>query len=236
MKPKVRRVYLKLLALASSPFILSGCSKSDCNVSDNHVHRYVGKNNRGTIVNYFISEDPLVYQWYEDGSGKHLNYEKQDDYLTLTKEDEEFYKAKGSILFKGEDNWDYLFKIMSAKKDHIEYYYRYDDGLGGWNHSWKREKPSKQYYFAEKIRVYHYQFCGHKLTYKDGKWVDERSPFVNDIREIIDEYPYFQLDCYKQVYKEFKVKRSELDNIRIEDFDDFTGPDLSNPELHPNQK
>ena len=234
-KPKIRKIYLKVLSLLTIPFILSGCDNSDCKIESSHVHKYVGSNKRGTVINYIYSEQPNISQWYEDGSSKYFDYKKQDEYFELTKEDEQFYKEKGSILFKGEDNWDYLFTLMGAKKDHLEYYYKYDDGLGGWSHSWKKEKPSKNY-FAEKIRVYHYRFCGHKLTYQDGKWIDERSPFVDDIREIIDEYPYFQLDCYMQVYKDYKVDKKNLDNIKLEDYDEFTGPDLDNPELYTNKK
>ena len=235
-EPKIRKVYKKILALAIVPFILTGCSQNnDCKVSESHVHKYIGSDKRGTVVNYINSEDQTISQGYEDVSSKYINYEKQDDYLTITKEDERFYNAKGSILFKGEDNWPYLFKIMSSKKDHLEYYCKYDDGLGGWSYRWETKKPSK-YYFAGQVRVYHYRFCGHKLIYKDGEWFDQRSPFVDDIRSIINEYPYFQLDCYMQVYKDYKVDEKDLNNIKLEDFDEFTGPDLDNPDLYTNKK
>ena len=73
-------------------------------------------------------------------------------------------------------------------------------------------------------------------AFKDGKWINERSPFVDDIRDIINEYPYFEIDCYKQVYKEYRVDRRELNSIKIEDFNEFIGPDLSNKELNINTK
>ena len=234
-KPKVRRIYLKLLSLAAIPFLLSGCDIVDCKVPETHVHKYVGKNNRGTIVNYVYSEQQTLAQIYTDSRYDRLFYERQDDYIEVTNDDLEFYKAKGLELFKGEDNWDYLFKLMSTKKDYIEYYCRSDDGFGGWSYYWDKDKPDR-WSFDEKIRVCHYRFCGHKLTYKDGKWVDERSPFVDDIREIIDEYPYFQLDCYKVVYKEYKVDEKKLNSIKLEDYDEFTGPNLVDPELHKVQK
>ena len=63
-KPKVRKVYLKILAILACPFFLSGCMDADCKIPDYHVHKYVGKIRRGykgydekhTIINYFNSE------------------------------------------------------------------------------------------------------------------------------------------------------------------------------------
>lgn len=232
MKPKVRKIYKQVLALIAIPFILTGCKKADCSIPERHVHKYVGSNKRGTITNYFDSEDEKYEDYYQDGHNQYFIYQRQDDYLEITKEDEEFYKAKGK-MFKGEDNWDFLFSLMSGKKDHIEYCSESDDGFGNASSSWFTSKPSG---FNGRIRIYHYRFCGHRLVYKDGKYINERSPFVDDIREIIDEYPYFEIDCYKQVYKEYEVDRDKLSSIRLEDYDEFQGPDLENSELYTIKK
>ena len=231
-KPKIRKVYKQVLALIAIPFILTGCKKTECNISERHVHKYVGSNKRGTITNYFDFEDEKYEDYYQDGNYGYFTYLKQDDYIEITKEDEAFYEAKGK-MFKGEDNWDFLFSLMQGKKDHIEYCSESDDGFGNAATSWFTSKPSG---FNGRIRVYHYRFCGHRLVYQDGKWINERSPFVDDIREIINEYPYFEIDCYTQVYKEYKVDRNLLKSIKLEDYDEFTGPDLDNPELYTNKK
>ena len=232
MKPKVRKIYKQVLALIAIPFILTGCKKADCSIPERHVHKYIGSNKRGTITNYFDSEDEKYEDYYQDGHNQYFIYQRQDDYLEITKEDEEFYKAKGK-MFKGEDNWGFLFSLMSGKKDHIEYCSESDDGFGNASSSWFTSKPSG---FNGRIRIYHYRFCGHRLVYKDGKYINERSPFVDDIREIIDEYPYFEIDCYKQVYKEYEVDRDKLSSIKMEDYDEFQGPDLGNKELYTIKK
>ena len=54
---KVKRVYLKLLALLPIPFLLTGCTNEiDCNIPNDHVHKYIGSNNRGTVETYLNSE------------------------------------------------------------------------------------------------------------------------------------------------------------------------------------
>ena len=106
-KPKVRNVFKKILAILICPFILTGCSLNDeCNVEGRHVHKYVGKNSKGTITNYIDldyfgnTERKCIEVGYFDGGYNRLHYYRTDEYIDLTKEDEEFYRAKGSILFK----------------------------------------------------------------------------------------------------------------------------------------
>ena len=64
MKPKVRKIYKQVLALIAIPFILTGCKKADCSIPERHVHKYVGSNKRGTITNYFDSEDEKYDQMF----------------------------------------------------------------------------------------------------------------------------------------------------------------------------
>ena len=229
-KPNVRKIYRKILALLAIPFILTGCAKDmDCNIEESHVHKYTGSNKRGTIVNYFNSEAEYIDDLYQDVEHDKFRYYREEDYIEITKEDKSFYEAKNT-MFKGEDNWDFLYSLMVGKHDYLEYESNEDIF-----EEWVKQKP-KQRYFTGKVRVTHYRFCGHKLTYKDGKWINERSPFVDDIRDIIDEYPYFEIDCYKQFQKEYRVSKESLDTITLEDVDEFNQPDLSNKDLHPNTK
>jgi len=236
-KPKVRKVYLKLLSLLSIPFLLSGCDwyeEAECNIPERHVHKYIGSNKKGTVVTYLDSEYKTVRELYQDGNDKTFEFKRQDDYLTITNDDIGFYQIKNEELFKGEDNWEYLYNVMASKHDYVEYCYRYDDGFG-YQDRWIPSNKERVDY-SGKVRVYHYRFCGHRIIYKDGKWIDERSPFVDDIREIIDDYPYFQLDPYMVVHKDYTVKKSDIPKTFLDDVDEFTGPDLENKELYTNKK
>ncbi len=221
-KPKVRKTYLKILALLSCPFILSGCSnQSECTETSDHAHRYV--NPKTGIELHIGNSEYLTYN----------GYIWQEDFYTLNEDDVAFYEQKKD-LFYGPDNWDYLYNVMASKKDRIEYRYRYDDGFD-YAYRWIESNQENKHYTGD-VCVYHYRFCGHRIILKDGKWIDERSPFVDDIRDIIDEYPYFQLDPYMVVHKDYIVKPEDIPKTWLADVSDFKGPDLENKELHPNTK
>ena len=231
-KPKIRKVYKQVLALITIPFILTGCKKIDWDLTKRHVHKYVGSNNKGTIVNYFDSEYETVRDSYEDVYLHDFHYNRQDEYIEITKEDEEFYKVKNK-RFYGPDNWNFLYNVMNSKRDYIEYEYTTTDGDDTFYH-WHRDRNYRSN--TGKVRIYHYRFCGHRFVYKNGKWIDERSPFVDDIRDIINEYPYFEIDCYKRVHKDYKVDKKKLANLKIEDINEFKQPDYANKELNINTK
>ena len=65
-KPKIRKVYKQVLALIAIPFILTGCKNVECDINERHVHKYVGSNKRGTIVNYLDCEENVYKDYYED--------------------------------------------------------------------------------------------------------------------------------------------------------------------------
>ena len=232
---KVKKVYKQILPLLVVPFILTGCAKqAECDIPSRHVHKYT----TGSIVNYIDSEDV-----------KHGNFNWNNDYIEITKDDEAFYRTKGD-LFEGAPNWNYLYNKMASKKDYLEFYYEYttddyvsetdEDGneCGYWTtttHSGWTTNP-KDSDNTGRTRLYHHRFYGYRILYKDGKYIKEKSPLADDIRDIIDEYPYFEEDCVKAVYKSFDFKRSDLPNLKPTDFDVFKGPDLSNRELITNRK
>jgi len=246
-KPKIRKVYKKIIALLAIPFILTGC-QSNCNIGERHVHKYIGIIRRGykgsdkdhSIINYLDSEKGNNYreEWLEEErmSGRYypfeILYQKQEEYITITKDDEEFYKVKGD-LFNGKENWDFLYSIMARMKDYLEYYYYNSDGESTWEDWTTNAKHPDN---TGDVRIRHMRFYGYKIEYKDGKYVKIKSPLADDIRDIIDEYPYFDIECYIAVYKKFKYNKKELSNIKLEDIDDYKQPDLSNKELNNNIK
>jgi len=243
---KVRKVYKRILALLICPFILSGCDDyySKCDIKEMHAHKYVGVPSqyfdaRTPLSNFPVTtylvdeqlENCFSYNVEVFGNSEryfytNIFYKWQEESFELTEEDLEFYKVKKE-LFKGDENWDYLFEFMQKHPDYLEFHYHYDDGEST-SDSWY---SNRSYANADNVRVRHYKYFGYRIVKKDGKFVRERSPLVDDIRDIIDEYPYFCPDCYKSVYKEYKFKYSEIKNVKLQDIDEFPQPDLSNPSL-----
>jgi hypothetical protein len=234
---KIKKIYKQILALIAIPFILSGCSKkSDCELPSRHVHKYLDV--KKNIETYIDSEKMNIsdFNW-------------KSDYIEITDDDAMFYRTKKD-LFEGKNNWNYLYKVMASKHDYLKFYYEYttdeyismtdEDGneCGYWSsttHSGWTDNPNDSDNTGT-YRLYHYRFFGYRIIYKNGEYVKERSPLVDDIRDIIDDYPYFDVDCSSTVYREYKTDRRQLKNLRIQDFDVFHGPDLENKELYTNKK
>ena len=243
-KLKIKKVYKQVLALIAIPFMLTGCFDSNCKKSEPHVHKYIGTISRGykgedkdhTIINYFDSENGSKYreEWLaEERSSVYyypfdVSYRWQEDCFEITKDDEEFYRVKGD-LFDGRENWDFLYSVMARMKDYLEFYYYHTDGESTWEGWTTDAKDSRN---TGEVRVRHMRYLGYKIEYQNGEYVKVRSPLVDDFRDIIDEYPYFDIDCYKAVYKNYKFKKNELTKIKLEDINEFRSPDLSNKELN----
>lgn len=245
-KPIVRKVYLKILAILACPFFLSGCMDADCKIPDYHVHKYIGKIRRGykcydenhTIINYFNSEylTPGYEKWVEEERDWPMHYPTtieynwQEETIKITKDELEFYKVKDE-LFRGDENWDYLFSVMQRCTDYLHFRYKYTDGDSDY-YDWTTDKNHSGN--TGEVRVRHFKFYGYRIVKKDGKYVREQSPLVDDIRDIIDEYPFFSQECYKTVYKEYKFNKNEVGKIKLEDIDEFRQPDRENKELKKN--
>lgn len=241
-KPRIRKIYKEILALIAIPFLLTGCGpKSECDIKQDHVHKYIRKTNRGTIVTYMNDE--------------HLsrgNFVWQDDLLYITKDDKNFYNTKGS-LFYGPDNWTYLYNLMSSKYDYLEYYYEYEtddyisstDEDGNENGYWTTTthtgwtSNAKDVNNTGKIRVCHHRYYGYNIVYNYKTKIYERveSGAKDDVRDFIKDYPYVDSDdCIKTVKKEHQVSKKELTTVKASDFNDFRQPNLADTELGGKQK
>ena len=237
-KPTVRKTYLKILALLSCPFILSGCSnQSECTETSDHAHRYV--NPKTGIELHIGNSEYLTYN----------GYIWQEDFYTLNEDDVAFYEQKKD-LFYGPDNWDYLYNVMASKEDYLEFYYEYttDDTItmvdadgnvsvfpSTTTHTgWTRDP--KYSHNTGKVHLCHNKFFGYRIVYKDGKYDKEQSPYADDFREIIDDYPYFDTKCSEVVSKDYTYSVKDLPNLKVSDFNDFKKPDLNNRELNNNTK
>lgn len=219
--------------------MLTGCGeKSQCEIPTQHVHKYVKE----------VTDEIDIEKYLESEYLSMSGYNRLDDYIEITKPDEAFYKLLAqNQLFAGEVNWDYLFYQMANHHDFLKFYYEYDtvetrivtdsDGKehvetytvhhDGWT-----ENPYDSNNTG-KTRLFHHKYFGYRVVLKNGKFTLEKSPLVDDIREVIDEYPYFDESCYTTVYEQFKFGRWELGDLRPEDFDTFTQPNLNSSELHP---
>lgn len=58
-----------------------------------------------------------------------------------------------------------------------------------------------------------------------------QSPIVDDIRFVINDYPYFAENNTTIVHKYYNYYPSELPKLNPENFNDFCSPDLTNKEL-----
>ena len=225
--------------------LFSSCAgTSECDYPTLHAHKYTKAFGNGKyIYTYFVSEDL-----------SHSGYDWNEEYMEVTEDDVEFYKFLDKHdLFYGRSNWWYLFNKMKNNHDYIRYWY-HDEYTRLVAHEEVDSKGNvSTYYTTEtvvdegwssnpnhahntgKIRLYHHKYCGYKVVVENGELTLKRSPYVDDIRDIIDDYPYFEEDCVDEVYVEYKFKPSELPNIKPSDFDTFRQPDLSNPELSSKQ-
>ena len=233
--------FKKLSALAIlTSLILSGCSeKSNCEIPSRHIHKYTKNVNDTTITTYLDSEDMSAF-----------GYNWNSDYIEITKDDEAFYNTL-RYLFDGVENWDYLYNTMSINHDYLTFYYHYTtletytetDSKGnshvrtrtvihnGWT------DDSNYSHNTGDVRLNHHKYYGYRIIFADGKYKLERSPLVDDIREIIFDYPYVKEECYDTVYESFRFKQNELKYLNPDDFDVFDHPDLTNKSINlDNQK
>lgn len=233
-KNKLRKTAAGVLAA----LFLTGCGKkSDCDIPTRHVHRYEKE----------ITEDITIDRYVDSEYLRNSGYNWTDDYLEITRDDEEYYKLLAKKeLFVGEDNWDYLYYLMSNKHDYLMFYYEYwttetyttTDDKGKTEIHTRRVHHDGWHTNAGDsdntglTRLYHHRYYGYRIINEDNKLRLERSPAVDDIRDIIFDYPYFSDEPTTEVYEQFKFNRRELTSLSVDDFDVFTGPDLSTCDLY----
>ena len=235
MNKDTTKKFMSLVLLLS---LLSGCGKkSDCEIPTRHVHKYTKE----------ITDDITIEKYLDDEHLNNYGYQWNSDYIEITKDDEELYKLLNSKgLFEGLNNWEYLYNEMASHHDYLMFYYEYytteiytttdDEGNitthtqqvyhDGW-HSNPYDSDN-----TGKTRLYHHRYYGYRVIYKDGKFKLEKSDAVDDVREIINDYPYFSEGCVEEVYEQFRFYKSELPFLSPEDFDTFNQPDLENKNLY----
>ena len=217
-----------------SSMLLTGCAKKgECDLPTRHVHLYTKKlDNDITITKYIDSEFLKSY-----------GYSWNADFIEITSIDEKIYNLLDNRgLFNAFDNWNYLYYVMANNHDYLKFYYEYTttesytvtDNDGNVSIKTKRvhhdgwtEDP---YYIHNtgKTRLYHHKYFAYRVVCKNGKYSLEKSPLVDDIREVIEEYPYVPENCFEEVYETFRFFSIELPDLSPADFDTFNHPDLTN--------
>lgn len=226
---------ITLYALLAS-LTLTGCGeKSNCEIPTSHVHKYTKEITDGiTIETYFDSES----------LNKH-GYTWNEEYVEINKVDESFYKTiTRNNLFNGIENFDYLYYLMSNKHDYLEFYYEYyttetyttTDSEGnvqthtrtvhhdGW-HTNPHDSDN-----TGRTRLNHHRYYAYQIVYKNDKFTLNKSEAVDDIRYVLNDYPYVLEDPTTIVSKEFNFNKHDLPYLSVNDFNTFNGPDLMNHE------
>ena len=223
-----------------SSLLLSGCGreKAECFEPNEHVHLYTKEMNDGTIVSRYQDCEYLNdhdWIWNED----HIN-------LTHNEIGKAYYDALDSkTLFDGVEYFDYLYNKMANDHDYLEYYYRYteetthtvtdEDG----NETTYTTEETRQGWSTDKthrgntgeVRLCHHQYYAYKPLLIDGKWKLFKSDSVDDVREVLEYYPFVGEDFSTIVTKTHFVSPFQLRTIEAIDFyDDFGHPDLENKE------
>ena len=219
-----------------SSLLLSGCSeKSDCDLPNRHVHLYTKNINNDIVISKYMDNEKL----------KVGNYDWNSNYIEITKEDEKIYKLLKN-KFNGLDNFDYLYYLMENNKDYLEFYYEYytneiyytTDGKGNMqmhtrlvHHDGWTEDP---YYSNNtgRTRLNHYRYYGYRIVNKNNNYVLDKSHLVDDVRDIIFDYSFYDEKPYSIVSKEFEFNYYELPNLNVNDFyNEFEHPNLENKSL-----
>lgn len=233
---KKKMIYKLLPYMIMSSLTLSGCGEtSECDLPNRHVHLYTKDINGFTIKKYEDNEH--LYDYY--------GYQWNPEYIDINKKDElAFNRISTYNLFDGVENFDYLYNKMAYNYDYLEFEYKYEtretieikDDEGNvidtkekveTHYDWHKD----QYDFDNtgKVRLCHKQYFGYSVEEKNGKWYVERSPYVDDYREILEYYPYVNEDCSTTVTKEHNLSFFKSREVTTEDFYyDFGHPDLEN--------
>lgn len=225
-----------------SGLALSSCApQSECALPARHFHLYTKPISSGVIIEKYVDSEDLTrggYNW-------------QKDCIEVNAVDEKILKRldeKG--LFSAEQNWDYLYYRMShAPKDFMEFYYSYTTlqtytttDSKGHTHTHVRTVHHSGWHDnassinnTGRVRVGHNRYYAFRVNYSEKGVELEQSPYVDDIREVISDYPYVAEDCDETIYAEMEFSKDKLPYLTLNAINPFNGPDLSNKSIDLDQ-
>ena len=207
--------------------LLTGCGKSDCDLKEDHLHKYVN----GSFVRYLNDE-------HLENSG----YAWTNDIVYVKHSDMDFYKYETKKdLLKIETNEEALRESSKDLYDYLQYEYKYttvevkvDDK--GHTHtksvtrkSWTDDPEHGR--LTSRVRLHTYSYTNYKIdTTNKGKFKLVRGSKYYDIDSIInnmEEYPYVKIDFYSDEIAKFGY----IKNGTIE-YDDGTIDELENYKVY----
>lgn len=192
------------LVMTSALVGLTGCGqKADCNISESHAHLYT--NEQGYIR--YIDKEYLKYE----------NYDRCDESISIEGQEKLYKFLDKKDLMKIEDNLELLVSEQEKNCDYVEYRYKYTymqpiphtmstgkstityfTYVPHTRYSWTAN-PNKTNLTGE-TRVCHYVYNAYKIEVdEDGKYVLIPSEDVEDLRVVMDEYPYIKQNFSKLV-------------------------------------
>ena len=171
--------------------------KSDCKEQGFHLHRY----QKSGLIRY-IPRENLKYQgYYWTKYGKFANSFNRELFEFETKHK----------LLRISDNEEYIRELENSKHDYREYEYEYEAFyMAGKVPMWTTEtewtsdpKDIDDGELTGNMRDCHHMYYGYRVTRnKNGKLRLERSPLVDDILTIKNEYPYIKEKFVDVVYSD----------------------------------
>lgn len=223
-----------VLVLTTATTALTGCGKkADCNISDSHAHLYT--NEQGYIR--YIDKEYLSYE----------GYERNEEYITIEGEEDLYRFMDKKNLMRISDNLDVILNTQEQNVDYTEYRYRYTY-MQPIPHTRKVGKTTTTYFtyipvtryswtsnpnhsrLTGETRLCHYVYVAYKIEKNEkGKYVLIPSEQVDDIREVMDEYPYISKKYIKVVningeevdYEDGKEEElTEEEQNRIEEYEE----------------
>ena len=220
--------------------LLTGCTNkkdNNCNLTNPHAHLYHKEITSNLSLNTYLPREDLEFN----------GYKKTDDVIPLSDYDIAFYNATNNLLlFEGIYHWDYLYSLMYRHQDYIKF-----ENISIENkevtvfdkegNSTIRTIPTKIRDFKDNcyaegntglVRIYHHMFYGYKIEEIKGKLTLVKSPLVDDIREILEEYPYYTEGCFEVVTHDVELTPGVLRFIEADGFTFFNHPDLTNKTMY----
>lgn len=182
---------------------IKSLKKSDCQIEGFHLHKY----EKSGMIRYLPRENLSFqgYDWTND-----VRFVRENDQEVVN-----FYEKKKLLRIK--DNIDFIKKQQRTLHDYREYEYEYVHFIlvgkvlvPRFDTDWT-SKPTNEDLTGE-TRICHHMFYGYKIVKENGILHLEKSPLVDDLLEIKDEYPYFKEKYIEKVYFEDKQKQFKKKN------------------------
>ena len=227
---------IKMMAISyilGAVLLLNGCGKEEqhCDAMQTYHLHQVTKNYDDFQVSRWAVCNNIPY-----------GYEKTDNVLPATLVDVELYnELTNKGLLNGQENIEFLYHQINTHRDYLEYYYyeeivnpKYND-KGEFegvditvDEGWTTNKHHSN--LTGKVRINHTRYYGYKIVLDNqtNKLKLINSHYVDDPRDIIDEYPYVGFSTTTTVQDTQNYSPGIVSFLDVEDITPFITPDKIN--------